>query len=513
MFSNFSIRARVALAFGLLIVLMLAVAGLGQLAARSGKAALSDTYSIQLAAAVALGDTKYNLAIGRVAIDRVLLHPDEADTPALMDKARNYLATAQRAYARFLALPRKPGEEPLAQAVSSDLDNLLHGAIEPTLQALHDGDAAKASQITMQTMPPLALALTKSTDRLNAWLMQDGANSYDGFQSMLTHVSTLSGVALAVALVLALACAVGLHRAISRPLAQALDVCAALARGDLSRSVEMRGRDEMSVLLRGLSDVRNGLRETVSTVRASSESMAAATHQIAAGNADLSRRTESQAAALEQTAASVEELTTTARHNDENAGSASTLAAGAAQVAQKGGNAMSRVVETMAGISEQSKKIATIVSTIEAIAFQTNILALNAAVEAARAGEQGRGFAVVATEVRTLAQRSATAAREIKALIDGAVGSVAEGSAFVDSAGATMREIVQSIERVSGIMHEVAAASREQGDGIGQVNRAVAQMDEATQQNAALVEETTAAAMSLESQAAALREAVMRFRI
>jgi methyl-accepting chemotaxis protein I, serine sensor receptor len=513
MFSNFSIKARIALAFGLLVALLLVVAAFGQYGTKAGKDALHDTYAVQLSSAIAIGDMKYNLAIARVSMDRALLHPDAPDVQALVTKARSYIDPARKAYARYLALPKSDGEQRLADNVSKTFDSLVSGAIEPTLQALQTGDAATADRITMTVMPVVSLALTKSTNELNDYLMQHGASNYEQFQSTLRAVSLASGVLFVLAAAVALACAIGLHRAISRPLAQALDACSSMARGDLSQRIEAHGRDEMSALMRGLSTMQSGLGETVSTVRASSESMATATHQIASGNADLSRRTESQAAALEQTAASMEELTATVRQNNESASTASNLASEAAKIAETGGAMMGRVVDTMSGISSQSAKIATIIGTIEGIAFQTNILALNAAVEAARAGEQGRGFAVVATEVRTLAQRSASAAKEIKALIDSAAVSVAEGTGLVGSAGTTMDEIVRSIQRVNDIMSEVAAASKEQSDGIAQVNRAVSQMDEVTQQNAALVEETTAAAVSLAEQAQILREAAVRFRV
>ncbi|MFS8435943.1 chemotaxis protein, partial [Xanthomonas campestris pv. campestris] len=237
-----------------------------------------------------------------------------------------------------------------------------------------------------------------------------------------------------------------------------------------------------------------------------------AASEIAAGNQDLSQRTEQQAANLEETAASMEELTSTVKQNAEGARQANQLAIGAASVAVQGGEVVGKVVETMSGIEASSKKIADIISVIDGIAFQTNILALNAAVEAARAGEQGRGFAVVASEVRTLAQRSSGAAKEIKDLIDDSVQRVAEGSALVHTAGKTMGEVVASVQRVTDIMGEISAASQEQSAGIEQVNQTITQMDETTQQNAALVEEATAAARSLEDQAVQLTEAVAVFK-
>ncbi|WP_434989007.1 methyl-accepting chemotaxis protein [Xanthomonas melonis] len=255
------------------------------------------------------------------------------------------------------------------------------------------------------------------------------------------------------------------------------------------------------------------LAEIVGRIQHSAVSINSAASEIAAGNQDLSQRTEQQAANLEETAASMEELTSTVRQNAEHARQANQLAIGAASVASQGGDIVGKVVGTMAGIETSSRKIADIISVIDGISFQTNILALNAAVEAARAGEQGRGFAVVASEVRTLAQRSTAAAKEIKGLIDDSVQRVAEGSTLVHTAGTTMAEIVASVQRVTDIMGEISAASQEQSTGIEQVNQTVTQMDETTQQNAALVEEATAAARSMEEQAVQLREAVAVFKI
>ena len=302
-------------------------------------------------------------------------------------------------------------------------------------------------------------------------------------------------------------------RRITRPVDDAVRVAQAIADGDLTSPVRVVGRDEIAQLVKALAAMQGSLAGVVGNVRANSESVATASSQISHGANDLSARTEEQASALQQAAASMEQLGSTVRQNAENAQSANQLALGASTVARKGGDVVGEVVETMKGINESSKRIVDIIGVIDGIAFQTNILALNAAVEAARAGEQGRGFAVVAGEVRSLAQRSADAAKEIKSLISASVERVDHGSALVDRAGVTMAEIVSSIARVTDIMGEISAASTEQSTGVGQIGDAIAQMDQATQQNAALVEESAAAAESLKDQARQLVQVVSVFKL
>ena len=303
------------------------------------------------------------------------------------------------------------------------------------------------------------------------------------------------------------------RRLIVRPLASAVTVAGRLAGGDLTVRFESRGRDEIGMLLAALEGMRNAFAGAVDKIRQSAQAVHGASRRIAAGNAELSNRTDEQASSLEETASSMEQLTATVKQNAENAARANELAIGASKVAERGGDAMTRVVETMHGIAESSKRIADIIGVIDAIAFQTNILALNAAVEAARAGEQGRGFAVVASEVRGLAQRSAAAANEIKQLIHESVGRVDAGRALVESGGQTMEEIVSSVKRVTDFMSQIAAASREQLAGIEQVGGAVTRMDGVTQQNAAIVQETATAAGHMAALAEDLSEAVARFQL
>jgi methyl-accepting chemotaxis protein len=302
-------------------------------------------------------------------------------------------------------------------------------------------------------------------------------------------------------------------RTISRPLDKCVGLAQMVASGDLTGNIVVHSNDEIGQLLQALKDMNISLGTIVSEVRMGTDAIAIASGEIASGNLDLSSRTEEQAASLEETAASMEQLTSTVKQNSENALQAKQLASSAATVATKGGDVVGQVVDTMESINASSRKIVDIISVIDGIAFQTNILALNAAVEAARAGEQGRGFAVVASEVRSLAQRSAVAAKEIKELIGDSVEKVAAGGTLVSQAGATMTEIVESVQRVSDIMAEISAAGREQSAGIDQINQAVGQMDNATQQNAALVEQAAAAAASLREQAGRLVSTVSVFKL
>jgi methyl-accepting chemotaxis protein len=308
-------------------------------------------------------------------------------------------------------------------------------------------------------------------------------------------------------------CSWWLTRSITRPVRQAVEAAERVAAGDLTSQLEATTNDEVGQLLRALKNMNARLLKIVGEIRHGSDAIATASAEIAAGTLDLSARTEQQAGSLEETASSVEELSATVNHNADNARQATQLAQSASSVADKGGKVVSQVVDTMASINESSKKIVDIIGVIDGIAFQTNILALNAAVEAARAGEQGRGFAVVASEVRNLAQRSSAAAKEIKDLINDSVAKVDNGSKLVDEAGATMGEIVGSVQRVTDIIGEITAATQEQASGLGQINQAISQMDQVTQQNAALVEEAAASSHAMQEQAGQLAQLVSQFKL
>ena len=380
-------------------------------------------------------------------------------------------------------------------------------------KAKQEGNVEAANKIFTQEFLPATRQFIDNINRLSALQRADIDARAVEIEASYGNANLWMIVIGSIAVVCGLLMSVLLTRSITRPLSDAVRVARTVAANDLTSTIVARSGDEIGQLMMALESMNANLAATVARIRTGVDSIASASGEIAAGNTDLSSRTEQQAASLEETAASMEQLSSTVKQNADSAKQANQLAAAASETASRGGATVSEVVSTMTAISASSVKISDIVSVIDGIAFQTNILALNAAVEAARAGEQGKGFAVVAAEVRTLAQRSAQAAKEIKVLIEDTVQKIGQGSGSAERAGATMQEIVSSVQRVTDIMGEIAAASAEQADGIEQVNRAVAQMDEVTQQNAALVEEAAAAAGSMQDQSADLTRAVSAFRL
>jgi methyl-accepting chemotaxis protein len=384
---------------------------------------------------------------------------------------------------------------------------------ERAIKAKADGDAAAADRILSQEYMPTSEAY----EGKQAELVKMQQSRIDAVAKDIDNASRNSArmimVVAGLAVLFGAVCAWVLANAIVRPIRQAVELAEKVAAGDLTQDIEARTTCETGALLRALRHMNDSLVGIVSQVRSGTDTIATASAEISAGNMDLSSRTEQQAGSLGTTASTVEELTGTVRQNADNARQASQLSIAASEIATQGGAVVDQVVQTMGAINDSSKKIVDIISVIDGIAFQTNILALNAAVEAARAGEQGRGFAVVAGEVRTLAQRSAAAAKEIKALIVDSVSKVEDGTKLVDQAGMTMSDVVDSIRKVSDIVAEIASASGEQSAGIEQVNRAIADMDSSTQHNAALVEESAAAATALRDQADKLAEVVALFHI
>ncbi|MFD2069679.1 methyl-accepting chemotaxis protein [Azotobacter chroococcum] len=422
---------------------------------------------------------------------------------------------SHRSLAEFRALPPFPDEEgrKLLEEAATVLNDVLIG-LDSQYQAWLEGDAEAYHERedkfkSLGYGPKISKAMADATSYFKSYSDQHQAAHH----ASLMRFFTVGSVLLVVAALLLLALRAMLLGLVVRPVHEAVGHVQRLARADLSQAIPVGSGNEIGQLLGALREMQDSLVRIVGSVRAGSGSILVGAQQIAGGNADLSSRTEQQAASLEETAASMEELTATVKQNADNARQASALANDASGTAGQGREVVGRVVETMREISDSSQQIAKIVGVIDSIAFQTNILALNASVEAARAGEQGRGFAVVAGEVRNLAGRSAEAAREIKALIEASTKRVGDGSQLAEQAGRTMEEVVRSVHRVTDIIDEISAASHEQSEGLGQVNTAVAQMDEVTQQNAALVQEASAASSSLAEQARHLEEAVAVFRL
>lgn len=433
---------------------------------------------------------------------------DAADPLARAVEQQKHITTQLEGFERQLVSDKRFG--PVEVELVGTAQRLLVN-MEQAIRTLRT-DPAKGSEAVDELAETDALFAQKleQFQRQTASQMQaitaERKSEYDVVVLLVT-------IGMGVSLLIIAGVHVLLKRIVLKPLNDAVTLLDRVASGDLTTEIGNTGKNEIGRLFTAMKSMQLGLSNTVARVRVSSDSINASAGEISMGNADLSHRTELQASSLEETASSMEQLTGTVSQNAENALQANALAKTASQTAIKGGEAVKHVVDTMNAINESSRKIGDIVGVIDGIAFQTNILALNAAVEAARAGEQGRGFAVVASEVRSLAQRSAAAAREVKQLINASVERVSSGNTLVEHAGVTMNAIVESVHRVSGIVGEITIASREQSDGIAQTNEAIAKIDGITHQNAALVEQASAAASSLRDQAVTLAQVVSVFRI
>jgi methyl-accepting chemotaxis protein len=507
---NLRIGTRLGLGFGLVLVLllMLALTSISRMAAIHGS--LDSLINRNNVIVKELNDMRQAVMIVAVAARNVAMMTNEDEVNAEVKQ----IEAANAEYAASMGT--------LGTIIKSDKGKAILAKIAAA-QAATAPEVNKAVTLARKQGDVIPVLLNSVVPNQRKWLesmdemirfqdalaQQTVADENAAYDSALLLTAVLAGAALLLGALIAWY----VTRSITGPLKDAVAVARRVADGDLTTQVSIQSRDETGQLMLALKDMNESLVRIVGEVRTGTDAITNASSEIASGNMNLSARTEEQAGSLEMTASSMEELTSTVKHNADNATQANKLAATASEVAVKGGAVVSQVVDTMGSINESARKIVDIIGVIDGIAFQTNILALNAAVEAARAGEQGRGFAVVASEVRNLAQRSAAAAKEIKALIGDSVEKVDIGSKLVDQAGTTMDEVVSSVRRVTDIIGEIAAASREQTSGIEQINQAIVQMDNVTQQNAALVEEAAAAASSMQEQASNLSHVVSVFKL
>ncbi|WP_019936812.1 methyl-accepting chemotaxis protein [Bordetella sp. FB-8] len=509
--SRLSINSRIAVAMGFLGLLLICIGAIGLVGMTASNQANRQTYSVQMPKSIAVGEMTIFVGRQRTTLDRCAINPGSDDAKRMYGIETQVKAAADKAWKQYMAMPRDQGEDRLAAQVDKryqETERELDRYQEATLKG--DRDSILKLMVSVGTV---YTQMQIAANALKTYQFDQAKAAYDATERTYKRSVFASVAAIIIGVLAALANWAALRRAIVGPVNEAIFHFSRIAAGDLSGHIRVQSRDEMGRMLQGLVDMQQSLTRIAVSLHDGSDAIATATREIASGNADLSARTESQAASLEQTAASTEQLLGTVKQTAENARHANTLSSSAADIARKGHDVMSRAVGTMGEISQSSSAISEITAMIESIAFQTNILSLNAAVEAARAGEQGRGFAVVASEVRALAQRSSTAAKEIKDLILKSTSRIEAGSSLVNEAGGTMNEIIEAVGRVNTIIAEIASAAQEQSRGLGQVSSAVNDMDQATQRNAALVEEAAAAAMSLQDEAQRLAQTATSFKL
>ena len=506
------VGSRLGLGFGTIMVMMIGVS--------LGAIFLDKLNRDQLAATIRAATAKEHLAVEMKllaleqssAMRNLVLVGDLKAMANENDRIKSLQAAFDVARERILQLGLSPSERQVVDAVAK-IDAEFDAPVREAYDFATHFRTEDTGKLMLTTIDPL---VQRQLNELDTLVQQQRGAYQEAMSNAMTHSERLTWFTLALlggTAALTALFAWTLTRSITVPMRQSVDVARRVAAGDLTSRIEIEGRDEATELLEALRAMNQGLGGIVTRIREGAESIAVGAAQVAAGNQQLASRTEEHASSLEETSSTLEEFTATVRQNAESAKQASALAGTASATAQKGGEVVNKVVATMQDVSTSSKKIADIIGVIDGIAFQTNILALNAAVEAARAGEQGRGFAVVASEVRSLAQRSAASAKEIRGLIENSVNRVEAGARLVEQAGVTMNELVASVRKVAEIMTEIASASHEQSSGIDQINKAITQMDTVVQMNASLVEEATAAATSMASQATGLAQSVAQFRV
>jgi methyl-accepting chemotaxis protein-1 (serine sensor receptor) len=507
-----SLQQRIVLTMALLALLMTAIGVLGLTGAWRANRANRDTYENKLTAAMHIGNAELLIARTRLVLGGAMAQADTSRATEQIRHADGFFVQSDEEWRSFVAGVHEAGEAALIEAAGQRRE-ALHRAMRAFVDALKAGDRTSAERIGTLQLSGLFNDMSAANDVLKRALFANAKRSYDDAERYFRLFVVASTAMIAFGIAAAAFSWRSLRRAIMAPLGDALTHFDAIAAGDLSRAIPRHRADEMGQLLDGLRQMQVRLSHTVTAVRDSCESIGTAVGEIAAGTLDLSSRTEEQAASLEQTAASMSGLTDTVRQNAVRARDAYAIADEVANAANEGNVAVDQVSSTMARIQASSRKIADITGIIEGIAFQTNILALNAAVEAARAGVHGRGFAVVASEVRSLAQHASTAAREIGVLVADSVGAAADGSTLVADAEQSIRAVLDAAGRVREMMSGIAADAEEQRTGIEQVDAALGMMDSITQQNAALVEQASAAAQLLDEQSRDLTRQVAVFRV
>jgi methyl-accepting chemotaxis protein len=500
---SFTIQARLYGTLALTIVLLVVIGSLSVLNARTSIGHLNAIVAQRLEPTDWLSTMQLQHSESLRKVVSVIGRNDASALQSTADLLKERNATSNDLLSKVQALQLSSREQPIADSFARYHTEVMV-FLQEALSAARGGSFERAQAVIKDKVEPSYMHLEEANAALLraqidlARTQQSQAGSKFNTHTVLLLLAILIGIVASVIFVGLLA------RSIGATLKDAVNIADCIASGKLHNAVHSTDNDELGQLLGALQRMDAKLVQIVGNVRTSADSVGTAARELSAGNDDLSQRTQEQAAALEETASSMEEMTATVKQNADNARQANQLAVGAREQAERGGAVVHRAIAAVGEINSSSRKIADIISVIDEIAFQTNLLALNAAVEAARAGEQGRGFAVVATEVRNLAQRSASAAKEIKGLINDSVDKVRIGSELVDESGRTLAEIMESVKKVTDIVAEIAAASEEQSSGIEQVNNAVAQMDNVTQQNAALVEEASAASKSIEQQSATL---------